>query len=291
MNVEKKEYPCAVCGANNAKRLYTLKDFTIVKCKQCGFVYVNPRISNEDLPGLYSSHYFRNQQYGYLDYEATAYLRKKNFERWYNDIKTFLPAVKGNALDIGCASGYFLEILRDKGWQVKGIELDPAMIEVLKNKNIPVYTQTFDTFESSEKYHLITLFDVLEHIPDINDTFARLASLLHPNGVIALITPDAASGQHRLFGKRWFQLKPQEHIHYFSAATLNKALKPHHLSVVKIMKSGQYADVNFILNRLREYNYKTLYTFFLFISRLTGLRNACYYAGTGSLFAIIKRTK
>lgn len=291
MNFRKKEYPCGICGASDAKKLYTLKGFDIVKCRQCGFVYVNPRIANEDLPLLYSGEYFHNQQYGYLDYEATAYLRKKNFERWYKDMRPFLKVDKGNVLDIGCASGYFLEILKDKGWNVEGIELSSSMIEVLNKKNIPVYTKTFDTFQTDKKYHLITLFDVLEHLPDIKDTFARLSSLLHPDGIIVLITPNANSFQHKLFGKRWFQLKPQEHIHYFAAVTLQKAITPHNLSVVKIMHSGQYADVSFILNRLQEYNYKVLYKTFSFLVKILGLSKACYYTDTGSLFAILKKNR
>jgi len=290
-NFHKKEYPCGICGANKTRELYEIKDFKIVKCKECGFVYVNPRIATEDLAKLYSSDYFRNQQYGYLDYEATAHLRKKNFERWYRDIKPYLFVEKGNALDIGCASAYFLDILRNKGWKVQGIELDPSMISLLKEKNIETYTKTFDTFESNEKYHLITLFDVLEHIPDIKDTFERLSSLLHPDGVIALITPNADSFQHKLMGKRWFQIKPLEHIYYFSPSTLKRAIEPNHLTLSRLLKAGQYADIGFLLNRLQQYKYNNLYKFFLFIVKLLGLKKACYYTDTGSLFAIIKRTK
>jgi 2-polyprenyl-3-methyl-5-hydroxy-6-metoxy-1,4-benzoquinol methylase len=289
MSYQIKEYPCGICGANDTKRLYVLKDFNIVKCNKCGFVYVNPRIANEDLPRLYSSDYFHNWEYGYKDYEATAHLRKKNFERWYKDIKPFLKVEKGNALDIGCASGYFLEVLRNEGWKVQGIELDPTTIEVLKTKNIPAYTKPFDTFESTEKFHLITLFDVLEHLPDIQDTFKRLSSLLHPDGIIALITPNADSTQHKLFGKRWFQLKPMEHIHYFSPSTLKRAAEPHDLKVVEIMKGGQYADVSFILNRLQQYEYKSVYKISSFSAWLFGLHKACFYTDTGSLFAILKK--
>lgn len=291
MDFKKKEYPCGICGASDTKRLYTIKGFNIVKCRSCGFVYVNPRIANEELSTLYSSDYFRNREFGYLDYEATAHLRKKSFERWYKDIKPFLAPEKGSALDIGCASGYFLEVLQNDGWKVEGIELDPRTIEVLKTKNIPAYTNTFDTFSSDKKYHLITLFDVLEHLPDIEDTFKRLSSLLHADGAIALITPNADSFQHKLFGKRWFQLKPVEHIHYFSPSTLQRAVAPHNLKVTTIMKGGQYADVNFILNRLQQYHYKGLYKMFRFFFKIFGLQNACFYTDTGSLFAIIKKVK
>jgi len=289
MNFQTKEYPCGICGANNTGKLYELKGFNIVKCNQCGFVYVNPRIADEELPKLYSSDYFSNREWGYLDYEATAHLRKKNFERWYKDIKPFLKVEKGNVLDIGCASGYFLEVLRGDGWKVQGIELDPRMIDVLKTKSIPAYTNAFDTFQSNEKYHLITLFDVLEHLPDIQDTFKRLSALLHPDGIIALITPNADSTQHKIFGKKWFQLKPMEHIHYFSPSTLKRAVEPHNLKLAEMMKGGQYADISFLLNRLQQYEYKTLYKVFSFVTKMFGLHKACYYTDTGSLFAIIKK--
>jgi len=288
MSFEKKEYPCAVCKSSERKKIYTIKGFEVVKCLSCDFVYVNPRVSNEDLPKLYSENYFNNSQYGYLEYEATAHLRKKNFERWYKDISKFLSPEKGKVLDIGCASGYFLETLRNKGWEVQGIELDSEMIKVLHEKNIPVYTNTLNTFETSEKYHLITLFDVLEHLPDADKTFEKLAAMLHPEGVIALITPDVSSFQHSLFGKRWFQFKPQEHIHYFSPKTLQKVILPHHLKMVHIQKSGQYADMDFMLNRLNQYGFKTLYKLFSAVTKILGLRNACFYSDTGSMLVVLK---
>src|SRR5579863_4079653 len=151
MSYQIKEYPCGICNANDTNKLYDLKGFNIVKCNKCDFVYVNPRIADEDLSKLYSSDYFRNWEYGYKDYEATAHLRKKSFEKWYEEIKPFLKVEKGNVLDIGCASGYFLDVLRNVGWKVQGIELDPKMIEVLETKKIATYTKTFDTFESAEK--------------------------------------------------------------------------------------------------------------------------------------------
>jgi 2-polyprenyl-3-methyl-5-hydroxy-6-metoxy-1,4-benzoquinol methylase len=291
MEFHKRDYPCGVCDKNSTKLLYDINHFKVVKCTNCGFVYVNPRIADEDLPRLYSSDYFRNKQFGYLDYESTAYLRKMNFERWYKDIKPFLQVEKGNVLDIGCASGYFLEILRNDGWNVQGIELDPSMISVLKEKNIPTYTKPIDTFESETKYDLITLFDVLEHIPDVHDTFKRLSRLLTPTGIIALITPDADSFQHKLFGKHWFQIKPQEHIHYFSAITLQKAVAPYNLTLQARIKVGQYADMNFILNRLKEYKYPFFYKMASLGVKLFGLKKACFYTDTGSIFAIIKHVK
>ncbi|MEO6883678.1 MAG: class I SAM-dependent methyltransferase [Bacteroidia bacterium] len=288
MSFQKKEYPCAVCKSSERKKLYQIKGFDIVKCLSCSFVYVNPRVSNEDLPKLYSENYFNNSQYGYLEYEATAHLRKKNFERWFKDISPFLTVEKGNVLDIGCASGYFLETLRTKGWDVQGIELDTAMIEVLNKKNIPVYTNTFNTFQTDKKYHLITLFDVLEHLPDTDKTFEKLASMLHPEGIIALITPDISSLQHSIFRKRWFQFKPQEHIHYFSPKTLQKSIESHQLKIIHIQKSGQYADMNFILNRLQQYGFSTLHKGFATATKLVGLHNACFYSDTGSMLAILK---
>ena len=167
MELRREEYHCALCGQKDLKGLYTIKGFKLVQCKNCDFVFVNPRICNEDLPKIYKSNYFDNQEFGYTGYKDNEQLRRKNFRRWLTDIKPYLHS-KGTALDIGCASGDFLEILRTEGWDIEGIELDPAMFKDLEEKKIAYFPDVFEKFETSKKYDLITLFDVMEHLPDIH---------------------------------------------------------------------------------------------------------------------------
>lgn len=289
--MELKHYDCAICGNNKNSPLYFINNFHIVECVNCKFVYVNPRLPNDALHQIYLNNYFSSdsESHGYKDYELTAQLRIATFKHWTNHIQLFVN--KGNVLDIGCASGYFLELMRDKGWQVEAIELDAKMIAKVKAKNIPVFEKPFEQFVSDKKYQLITLFDVLEHIPDLKTTFEKLNYLLADDGVVALITPNYASAQRKLFRKKWFQFKPKEHIHYFTPDTLKKAIVPYGLEVISITASGQYADTSFLLNRLDKYNFKLLKSVAVFLTSILKLKNKYWYMDTGSLFAIIKKKK
>jgi 2-polyprenyl-3-methyl-5-hydroxy-6-metoxy-1,4-benzoquinol methylase len=290
MELKREAYNCALCGEKKHDALYTIKGFNLVQCSQCEFVFVNPRISNEDLPKIYKSNYFNNQDFGYTGYKENEALRKRNFKRWLNDITPYIKE-KGNALDIGCASGDFLEILREKSWNIEGIELDPAMFDELKSKKIEFFPDVFDKFNSTKKYDLITLFDVMEHLPDIHGSLTRLKSLLSEDGSIALLTPDYGSSQRKLFGKKWFQFKPVEHIHYFSEKTLAKALSKHDLEIKKMIKPGQYADADFLNSRLDRYGFKTTATLSRKVLSMFGMNDQAWYMDTGSLLAVITHKK
>jgi len=288
MSFKLQEYPCAICNSKHYDKAYEVGSFKIVKCKDCSFAYVNPRVSNEDLPKLYSNNYFNNPEFGYLEYESTAHLRLLNFKRWIKEIKHLLPA-SGSVLDIGCASGQFLELMRENSWEVYGIELDWEMTSVLNSKNIPFFNKTFAEFETDKKFDLITMFDVIEHIPDLHNTFDKLNKLLKPGGVVALITPDYNSYQRKIFGAKWFQFKPLEHIHYFSLETLNKLSKEHGLSISYHNHPGQYADSDFLINRLSKYNFPSVARILKLLSKASGLNKRYLYIDTGSIFAVLKK--
>jgi 2-polyprenyl-3-methyl-5-hydroxy-6-metoxy-1,4-benzoquinol methylase len=252
--------------------------------------YVNPRLSNEHIVRLYQTDYFHNIDYGYENYDLNRHLRIKNFERWFGEVLPYLNnAGTKNALDIGCASGDFLAILRKNGWNAYGIELDKKIGEELNRQGYSVSDSPLEKYSSSVKFDLITLFDVLEHLIFVHDDIQKLADMLSPSGTILLVTPDIESRQRKLFGKRWFQFKPREHINYFSPATLDKVLDAHGLKIVSVKPCGQYADVGFLSSRLERYGFKLANSVFLFFMKLTGLHKKFWYADTGSMLAVIQK--
>ena len=293
MILAKKNYPCAVCGSEQFSPLYKVKDFAIVACKSCGFVAVNPRVENEQLHLLYTDKYFSgaSENYGYQDYDLTANLRILTFSKWLERIRPFLSATKGPVLDIGCASGYFIDLMQQEGWPVEAIELDQAMVVKLRERGLQIFDRPFEDFVSAKKYKSITLFDVMEHIPDLQTTFKKLHDLLDEDGVVAMITPNFGSRQRKIFGKRWFQFKPLEHIHYFTPATLDLIAQKNGLEVVWCGASGQYADMGFLLNRLEKYRFYRLKALIGGCAKLLGLSKATLYLDTGSLFAVLRKRR
>ena len=290
MEFTTQKYPCSLCKSNKTKPILNKSGFSIVQCCDCNFVYVNPRIKNEQLENIYKHNYFKNKDYGYIGYEQEKRLRVKNFERWLKDAKSFLPDDKPlNALDVGCAAGYCLDVMRAEGWNAEGIELDEELCINLVSAGQTVHLSSLENFESNIKFHVITLFDVIEHIPEIDRAFNRLSNLIEENGIIIIVTPDHNSFQRRLLTKRWFQYKPIEHIQYFTRHTLDVFAKRNNLQMIYYKKCGQYADTHFLINRLKYYRFSFLSKIFEKIFYLLNLNNRFFYTDTGSLFVIFKK--
>jgi 2-polyprenyl-3-methyl-5-hydroxy-6-metoxy-1,4-benzoquinol methylase len=285
-----EHYACSLCKGNHTKPILNKAGFSIVQCSECSFVYVNPRIKNEELEGIYKHNYFKNKDYGYIGYEQEKRLRVKNFEKWLTEAMPFLPNHKVlHALDVGCAAGYCVEVMKDKGWNAEGLELDEEMYTSLVEEGKNVYSSLLESFEKKSKYQVITLFDVIEHIPHLDEAFAKLSDLVDEDGVIIMVTPNHDSLQRRLFGKRWFQYKPIEHIQYFTPETLEVFAKRNNLQVVHQHKCGQYADTAFLINRLKYYHFSFLSIAFEKVFSLLNLRNRFFYTDTGSMYVIFKK--
>ena len=252
-------------------------------------VFVNPRIDDKELYTIYATQYFRNEDNGYEDYELTAHLRIKTFQKWYNELKPFLKTTAGSALDIGCAAGYFLDVLKEHGWEAEGIELEKEMFSNLKKKRYRVYNTPLEHFDEKKKYNLITLFDVIEHLPQIHSNLEKLTNILDTDGTLALVTPDFSCRQRKIFGKRWFQFKPKEHIQYFTKETLQSAVKSHGFRIIYTSSSGQYADTSFLYNRLKRYGFSFWAHIFKSFTDAFGLSKRSWYADTGSMLVILQK--
>jgi 2-polyprenyl-3-methyl-5-hydroxy-6-metoxy-1,4-benzoquinol methylase len=291
MAIPLQQNPCPVCDATRPQPAYQVKGFTIARCGACGMHYTNPRLPTDALYEIYRRDYFHSNKDGYEDYELSAHLRKKTFEKWYADIRPFLHRDTGKSLDIGCAAGYFMDVLKSDGWQPEGIELDESMRGTPRARGYQVFDQPLEFFTPTGTYDLITLFDVIEHLPGLKADVAKIAGMLSPQGCVALVTPDITSLQRKIFGARWFQFKPTEHIYYFSPDALRRVFAPHGLEVVLLKRAGQYADVSFLHRRLIKYGFTGLAKLFDATVRLFGLANRYWYADTGSMFVVLRKKK
>ncbi len=287
-----KDYSCSFCNNNTTETIMIKQGFPIVKCKHCDFVYVNPRIPDEELGSIYQHNYFNNKDYGYVGYEQEKRLRVKNFSHWLQDAEKYITATDPLfSLDVGCAAGYCLELMVKRGWDATGVELDIEMYNGLKQLGYNVSNSHIENFYSEHKFSVITLFDVIEHIPAIDAVFKKLNSLLSSEGIVIMVTPDHNSFQRKLFGKRWFQYKPIEHIQYFDRNTLKAFAARNGMEIVFQKSCGQYADTQFLINRLNYYHFNFLAKIFTKIFVLLRLKDKFFYTDTGSLFVILKRKK
>ena len=240
---------CNLCGSKETRHLFTIQSLNLVKCKKCNLVYVNPRYTETELKSIYEENYFENPRfyedglghYGYDQYFLDKENIQMNFEHRLNTIMKLTKS--GRLLDIGCAAGFFLDLARKRGWKVSGIELSPDAIKFSKEKlKLSVKKGDIDKTKLSRSlYEAVTLFDVIEHLPNPYKALRKINASLKPGGIIVITTPDVGSIAARILGKNWLEFKRiREHIYFFSRETISKMLEKSGFEVVKIETTGRY---------------------------------------------------
>ena len=137
-----------------------------------------------------------------------------------------LPDGEGRLLDVGCGNGEFLARMRAAGWQVEGLDPDPAAVELAKRAGLAVDEGTLSSVEPRlARYDAITLSHVIEHVHDPLATLQACYAALRPGGVIWIDTPNLEARGHRRFGRDWFPLEPPRHLAIFTASSLRSLLE------------------------------------------------------------------
>lgn len=256
--VTRRDIPCNICGNLDNHPFCPENGLGLVQCPKCGLVFVSPRPDANELYALYGETYFHNNDSGVVGY--TNYLKDEN-----NIRKTFAVRIKhlqqwakpgGKALDVGCAAGFFLAEAQARGWQVQGLDVSTFAVNYTKERfGVDVRQGSFTELDyPTDHFDLITMWDVIEHVPDPKSYIQKAAGLLHSGGVIALATPDVDSLPAKITGKRWVGYKlSEEHVYYFSIKTLSRMLNEAGFDVVNVRHVGKYVTLRLFLNRLEMY--------------------------------------
>jgi len=130
----------------------------------------------------------------------------------------------GRLLDIGCGNGYYLAVMKELGWEVAGIEIDPKAAEVAKSRfDILVHQGNLENAPFDDNYFdVITMSQVIEHVPDPVLFIQNAAKFLKPSGQMVVVTPKVQSLEHKIFSHNWYPLDPPRHLFLFTPKTLKK---------------------------------------------------------------------
>lgn len=198
-------------------------------CESCGLRYLHPQPTAEELERLYGAEYFSHATPGSPGYDR--YVDEiENHRLTFADRLRRLPAPGpgGRLLDVGASIGVFVEQARRAGWDAEGVEPSAWAAQFARETlGQPVRTGTLEAQGLPDGgYTLITMWEVIEHLPDPAAVLAQVYRLLQPGGVLALSTPDARSLVTRLLGPRWpGWRKIPEHLFFFDRRTLDRLLR------------------------------------------------------------------
>lgn len=225
---------CNLCGARSDEKLFTTpRDGTmisIVRCKACGLVYQNPRMSGKEIAALYNrkKKHYRSKPAGTKEkkFLLLAEGRIKNIERF---------ASKGKLLDIGSAFGPLLAAAKLRGWQAEGVELARHMADFAEKRyGVRIYAKPVEKLRlKAENFDVVTMYDVIEHLLDPKKTLVECNRILKAGGLLVIQTPAVDSLYASMKGKDWpyFGL---HHTYYFSRKTMGKMLHAAGFRIVKI---------------------------------------------------------
>lgn len=196
---------------------------TTVVCQRCGFVYQDPQPEEADLRALYEDYHGTRKfapEAEYIDRKDYDALRKL---KWIRERKPDLLAKKGRCLEVGAAAGNFMLALREEGWTVEGLEPTTAYAQYAREAyGLDVKTGVIEEVEwPNGTFDLITLGEVLEHLPDPVGKLRRMREWLKPDGHVYIDVPNVAQPV-RLSLSYYFR---GEHLNHFSPTTLRLALE------------------------------------------------------------------
>jgi SAM-dependent methyltransferase len=244
---------CPVCGTAAGTPWMLKNGFPILQCMTCGSGFLPGDVVPDNLEDLYSEEYFRGDRAtGYPTYLADAALLKRNFSRrlaWIESLHR-----PGRLLEVGAAYGFFLKQAHACGWDAMGVEIAADCAEAASElAGVPVVTGDFLDASLPTGFDVVAMFDVIEHMRDPIACIERARSLLAPDGLLVIETGDIASPWARLLGARWYFLDPPQHLVYFSAASLESAMRRSGFTgSVRIRRLGRWvslANIAFKLTR------------------------------------------
>lgn len=261
----------------------------MLRCRQCGLVYLDHLPSENALRDFYSEHYYFDG--GYQDYIAEKPFIQLNGRARLREIVRMRGT--GRLLEIGCALGFFLEEARKAGFDVNGVEISPYGSRYAREElGLPVMTGTLESCDyPKSSFDVVVMWDVIEHLAYPRKVLKRVGELMKPDGLLVFTTVDAGSLYARLMGKGWHLYDIPEHLVYYDRRTVQKALDDTGFAACRITNNGNRYAVGYMLYRLEAMYGKRFFRPLRSACERLRLAHAIVPVNLGDLMTVYARPK
>ena len=231
---------CPICKSDKLSNHIICKDhmvsgesFAITRCSNCSFLFTNPRPNPANIGSYYQSEKYishSNQANSLINfvYKLTRFFTLTKKVKLINSIST-----EKSILDYGCGTGDFLSKCKVNGWEIVGLEPDANAREQAKTLTGKNIINNINELNLIDNVSLITLWHVLEHVPNLNTTLESLKSKLSKNGKFLIAVPNYQSYDAKLYREYWAAYDVPRHLYHFSMDTMKLLLNNHGLKILK----------------------------------------------------------
>ena len=244
---------CPVCGPDIEQVVqYDFSPYRVVRCANCGLVFLSPRLTEQAILKLYSDQEYYVSEIagqGYDEYLEVKHNWIRTFSRRLAQISRY--QTPGRSLDIGCGPGFFLEAAQEKGYEVFGLDPSDYIVKVAgKQFGDRIRKGVIETADyPAEYFDLVVAFDTFEHIYHPVEWLKAVRRVLKSGGLLAITTPNPSSTLAKISGKKWVSFKLPEHVFYWTPETIRRILVDG-WEILEIKRAGQYASLSFLFRRL-----------------------------------------
>jgi 2-polyprenyl-3-methyl-5-hydroxy-6-metoxy-1,4-benzoquinol methylase len=275
---------CPVCEGDRLDRGYDLGEFEVLTCRSCRTAWRSNMYTPAQVAAMYEDEPYEEHPFFGYDSDAESLKKVPRYRRFEHALEVLEREAPGRRLlDVGAGAGTFMAIAAVRGWDVHGVEMNAALCDEAERAVGPgrMVCGAFEALDpAEERYDVITMWDVIEHVLDPMAFVTRAQRMLRPGGLLVVCTPDedsllARTGRRILRASKGtvvhpaVALHPRYHTFFFSGTSLENLFGARGMEVVESYSQAAFAAHSPLASRAQKLAIAA-------IERIAGLRDARY---------------
>jgi 2-polyprenyl-3-methyl-5-hydroxy-6-metoxy-1,4-benzoquinol methylase len=219
---------CLLCNHTELKILNRFSSSGLVQCQNCEFIFSRWIPSEKKIIDFYNQ---------YPEYENRNDITSQRYRSLLGTFENF--RLTNNLIDVGCGDGKFLDLAKEKKWNVYGTEYIDRFIERCTEAGIKMHRGKYSPLNYTENiFDVLIWIEVIEHINNPVQEILNFKKNLRPGGIVYLTTPNFNSLSRRLLNEKWNVIFYPEHLCYYTPTTLRKLFEQNGFRLIELKTTG-----------------------------------------------------